>query len=162
MARLWARTTTYESVNPGDELPILVKWETADTIANFAALLQPEPPATSGDSGLEAAPAANDRALPRPSAPDGEGKGPALPPEALVSYVMELLEKGFPLTCLVAKGSRLELQSLAPVLAEDTLSLSGWVTGKEESAGQRLVECRVLVEKQGGTLAAEAIAVIAL
>ena len=40
MARLWARTTTFDSVNVGDELPILVKWETADTIARFAALLR--------------------------------------------------------------------------------------------------------------------------
>ena len=39
MARLWARTTSFESVEVGDELPILVKWETSETIDRFTALV---------------------------------------------------------------------------------------------------------------------------
>ncbi len=61
MARLWAMTTTFGSVNVGDQLPILVKWETQETIATpalvayMAELLEkafPIPSATAGD-GLE-------------------------------------------------------------------------------------------------------------
>jgi hypothetical protein len=38
MARLWARTVSFESVRVGDQLPILVKWETRETIERFLAL----------------------------------------------------------------------------------------------------------------------------
>ena len=96
MARLWARTTTFDLVNVGDELPILVKWETAETIARFAALLRPEPegPDQAPDSVLEAPPTAAS--------------------QALLSYVTELLEKGFPLPSITAQGSSLTLQVFAP------------------------------------------------
>ena len=112
MARLWARTTTFASVNVGDELPILVKWETAETIARFAALLGPESerPDESADSEPAAAPPA--------------------PAPALLSYVTELLEKGFPLPSITAQGSSLTLQVFAPVQAEDTISLAGRVVAK--------------------------------
>ena len=35
MPRLWAKTVTYDSVSVGDQLPILAKWETEETIAGF-------------------------------------------------------------------------------------------------------------------------------
>ena len=150
MARLWARTTTYESVGIGDELPILVKWETAETIRHFAILVSPEPSA-----GHDALPDAADDS-------DASRDGRDLPPQALVSYVTELLEKGFPLPSLLAEGSSLDLQLLAPVQAEDTLSLSGWVVGKEERGGHRLVECRVNIENQEGVRVAEASVAVSL
>ncbi len=114
MARLWAMTTTYESVNVGDQLPILLKWGTAAT------------------------------------------------PQALTDYVVELLAKGFPPPGVQGEGGRLELQTLAPALAEDTISLSGEVVEKREAAGRQLVECRVVVENQDGQRVAEATAVVAL
>ncbi len=117
MARLWAPTTTYESICLGDYLPIMVKWETAGT----------------------------EMTLP-----------------SLTAYITELLEKGFPPPSILAEDSRLEVKTLAPVPAEDTISLSGEVVDKRESGGKRLVECRVAVENQRGLRVAEATAVISL
>ena len=36
MATLWVKTTTYESVEVGDDLPILVKHESQETIDSYA------------------------------------------------------------------------------------------------------------------------------
>ena len=156
MARLWARTTSYESVSVGDSLPILVKWETAETIVRFADQLAPEP----AESEEETAP--SDTGTEMEAEIEGETRSVMAPPQALVSYVTELLEKGFPLTRIMAEGSSLELQSLAPVRAEDTISLSGAVVDKREAGGHRLVECRVTVENQDSQRVAEATAVISL
>ena len=144
MARLWARTTTFDSVNVGDELPILVKWETAETIARFAALLAPEPerPDQAPDPALEAPPTASS--------------------QALLSYVTELLEKGFPLPSITAQGSSLTLQVFAPVQAEDTISLAGRVVAKGQRNGLNLVECLISIENQDNRLVGEATAAISL
>ena len=144
MARLWARTTTFASVNIGDELPILVKWETAETIARFAALLAPESegPDQAPDSALEAPPTAAS--------------------QALLSYVTELLEKGFPLPSITARGSSLTLQVFAPVQAEDTISLAGRVVAKGQRDGLNLVECLISIENQDNRLVGEATAAISL
>ena len=167
MARLWAMTTTYESVNVGDTLPILVKWETAFTIGRFAAavaaaqakrdkiesdLASPEsgeasPPDAAGYAAEEAEDAAEDSVVPE---------------QALISYVTELLDKGFPPPGIQAEGSRLDFQSLAAVRLEDTISVAGQVVDKREAEGLRLVECRVALENQDGQRVAEATAVVAL
>ena len=115
MARLWARTTTYESVNAGDELPILVKWETADTIRQFRSLM--------GDGGEEEVGQADISET---------GDTSVAATQALVAYVIELLEKGFRVESIMAKGSSLSLRTFAPVNAEDTISLSGRVTAKQK------------------------------
>ena len=81
MARLWAKTVTFESVSVGDTLPILVKWETRDTISGFVALLATEDSAdavatsTGDEAELEAL------------------SGRSAPAQALLAYVTELLEK---------------------------------------------------------------------
>ena len=151
MARLWAKTASYESINVGDTLPILVKWETEDTISGFAALLSPD------------AEAADPKAVPDANlvAEDAARFAPA---QALLAYVTELLEKAFPVPNLMARGSRLELDLLAEVRPEDTISLTGRVVGKSEEpeAGLRLVECEVLIDNQNGQAVARAVAVVAL
>jgi hypothetical protein len=144
MGRLWAPTTTYDSVNPGDELPILVKWETTDTIWQFRSLVCAD--------GVEE---------PAQTAP-GESGEPAMAAQALVAYVIELLEKGFPVTAIMAEGSSLSLKTFRPVNAEDTISLSGAVTGKHSEGEIRSVECLVAIENQDNALVAEATAKIAL
>ena len=137
MARLWARTTTFDTVNPGDELPILVKWETSDTIRQFRSLVcedgKDEPTqADTGDSGEL-----------------------AMASQALVAYVIELLEKGFPVAAIVAEGSALSLKTFGPVNAEDTISLSGTVTGKRSEGQVNTVECLVTIENQDNVVVAE-------
>ena len=176
MARLWAMTTTYESVNVGDTLPILVKWETAFTIGRFAAAVAAEQAKRDNiESGLaspesgEASPSdaagyAAEEAEEVEEAEDAEdAEADTLVPElALISYVTELLDKGFPPPGIQAEGSRLDFQSLAAVRLEDTISVAGQVVDKREADGLRLVECRVALENQGGQRVAEATAVVAL
>ncbi len=38
MARLWARTAGFESVAVGDTLPVIIKWETEESIRRYVAL----------------------------------------------------------------------------------------------------------------------------
>ena len=170
MARLWAMTTTYESVNVGDTLPILVKWETAFTIGRFAAKVAAEQAKRDNiESGLaspesgEASPpdAAGYAAEEAEEAEDAEADT-LVPEQALIAYVTELLDKGFPPPGIQAEGSRLDFQSLAAVRLEDTISVAGQVVDKREAEGLRLVECRVALENQDGQRVAEATAVVAL
>ena len=144
MARLWARTTTFDTVEVGDELPILVKWETEETIASFAALLT-EGRAQDGEKGSA-----------------GNGAGVVLAGQALVSYVTELLEKGFPIPNIMAQGSVLSLRTIEPVNPEDTISLSGRVVGKQQEGELGSVDCLVKIENQDNVLVAEATARVVL
>ena len=173
MARLWAMTTTYESVNVGDTLPILVKWETAFTIGRFAAAVaaeqakrdKNESDLASPESGEapppDAAGYATEEVEEAEDAEDAEADT-LVPERALISYVTELLDKGFPPPGIQAEGSRLDFQSLAAVRLEDTISVAGQVVEKREADGLRLVECRVALENQDGQRVAEATAVVAL
>ncbi len=145
MARLWSKTTTYESVSAGDELPILVKWETSDTIRQFRSQLY-------GDGG------------------DGQGQQPdrgeldtvPMASEALFAYLIELLEKGFRIESIMAEGSSLTLRTFFPVTPEDTISLSGVVTGKDMEGEGNGVECSITIENQDNVVVAEATARMAL
>jgi hypothetical protein len=152
MAKLWARTVSFESVSVGDQLPILVKWETRETIERFIAL------ASAPFSGLEGSP---ELPVAEEAAPEGDTDVIA-PPAALMTYVVELLEKAFPLTRILAQGSRLELEPLVPVRPEDTISLSGQVISKEEEGGIRLVECEIIIENQSGQTVGRAVAKVPL
>ena len=86
MARLWAKTATFESISVGDGLPILVKWETKETIARSSRLFL----STSQQEPRDPAMAEEE--------PAPEYPGPAaLAVPGLVAYVAELLEKAFPI-----------------------------------------------------------------
>ena len=151
MARLWARRVTFESVSVGDQFPILVKSVTRESIDR---LNRPVSPARStSDSG----PDPGEELIRLTVAEASVTPGPAL-----VGYVAELLEKAFPLTAILARGSRLEVEAIRPAEAGDTITLSGQVVGKREGGGQRLVECEILVENQAGQPVAQALAVVSL
>lgn len=142
MARLWAMTATYESVQVGDELPIVVKWETAESIARFLAQIDPAAAAAAvADAGDAAA---------------------QLPAAMLDGYARELLEKGLPVPPEPADALRLDWQSRSPIAAGDTLSLSGRVTGKEERDGRRWIDCQITVSGADGQTLGTATAAVAL
>ena len=147
MARLWAKTVTFESVSVGDELPILVKWETEETIARFNAVLNPEAPEPDPEE--------------IPDDVTGTADSSASSP-ALAAYVLELLEKGFPITSILAQGSRLQLHPMIPVKPEDTITLTGLVVDKRIEKDRRLVECEVSIENQDGQTVARAEVVVCL
>ena len=129
-------TVDFDSVAVGDTLPVLIKWETEETIERYASL--------HGDW-------------------DGEEPPPqSLPSKTITSYVVELLAKGFPAELLEAEGSDVQVEHLAPVVANDTVSLSGHVTGKRVDGATRLVDCAVTVENDRGETVARALAVISI
>ncbi|HEU0022839.1 MAG TPA: hypothetical protein VFR55_14380 [Dehalococcoidia bacterium] len=142
MPTLWARTVNFESINPGDQLPIVIKWETVESIQRFNARAAANIPEDSPeDSGEDL---------------DTE---PALPSSALVAYVKELLAKAFPPESITAPTSRLDLELTAPVRAEDTISLSGKVVFKGEDG---LVECEIVIENHRQETIGRAAAVVTL
>ena len=138
MARLWAMTVDFDTVVVGDTLPVLIKWETEESISRYAAL---------HGQGSE----------------EGEGPAPeALPTQTVDGYITELLSKGFPPERLEAEGSSVAVEHLQPVRANDTISLSGRVVDKQTADGLRLVECAVAVENDRGEPVARARAVVSL
>ena len=135
MTRLWAPTADFNAIAPGDSLPVLIKWETDESIRRYAA---------------------------RHGGDDDNNNDDALPRQALAAYIIELLGKGFPPERLDAPGSTLDIEQLRPIRANDTISLSGQVTGKETADGQRLVHCAVTVENDRNEPVAQARAIISL
>ena len=149
MPRLWAKTTTFESVSLGDELPILVKWETEQSIQRFGDVQSPTASSDESAESGEKSPAQTDSVWSM----------------AFAEYVAELLEKGFQQPNLVSnlvsdfdskEGSQLKLEILLPVNLGDTLALSGSVVDKRVEQELRLVECRVIIENQSGETVASA------
>jgi len=138
MARLWAMTVDFDSVAVGDTLPVLIKWETEESIQRYSAL--------HGEGGDE-----TDSPAPE-----------SLPAKTVENYVTELLSKGFPLERLDAEGTAIVVEHLLPVRANDTISLSGLVVDRHTTDGLRLVECDVSVENDRGEPVARARAVISL
>ena len=134
MARLWAQTVEFDNITVGDQLPILVKWETEHTIRRFAG----------------------------PEDENEPGPPETLPQAALTAYVAELLGKAFPEERLSAEGSGFEITSLQPVALGDTTGISGRVANKREENGRRLVECDIVIEVDGAGIAAQARAVVSL
>ena len=137
MSRLWAMTVDFDAVAVGDTLPVLIKWETEESIRRYASLHG------AGDEASGAAPE-------------------ELPWQTVNGYVTELLSKGFPTERLEAEDSSVDVERLQPVRANDTISLSGWVTDKRVLGGLRLVECAVAVENDRGEPVARARAVVSL
>ena len=137
MARLWAMAVDFESVAVGDTLPVLIKWETAETIQRYAALHGEQ-----DEDDIEAA--------------------SSLPRQTVTSYIVELLSKGFPRERLDAEGSSLDVEHLHEVVANDTISLSGAVVGKRTDGGRGIVECAVAVENDRGEPVARARAFVCL
>ena len=136
MARLWAMTVDFESISVGDTLPVLIKWETEETILRYNSL--------HGEAG-------EDDEFPE-----------TLPEKTVESYIVELVGKGFPPERLDAEGSSLVVEHLLPVVANDTISLSGAVVEKRTSGGLQLVDCAVSVENDRGEPVARARAVVSL
>lgn len=128
MARLWAQTAEFDAISVGDTLPVVIKWETEESIRRYA-----------------------DR---------HGGDADALPRQALIAYIVELLGKGFPPESLDVEGGSLDVEQLSPVRADDTISLSGRVVDKAAAEGRRLVHCAVAVENDRGEPVARARAVI--
>ena len=147
MPRLWAMTTTFESVSVGDQLPILLKWETAESIRRFHAPLKP------------------DEVLPVSICKSGDieaGADHAVFNRALNAYVSELLEKGFPIPSDQAADSILDIQTLRPFKPGDIISLTGRVVDKRMEGDRRLVKCEIVVENQGAETVATATAIVGL
>ena len=107
---LWARTVTFESVSPGDRLPIVIKWETEEAIRRSNAA---DDAAAEDDDGLE----------------EGEE---FLNPAVIRGYAEELLLRAFPLESMEHPARRLELEVTGKVASSDTVSLSGLVVEKRE------------------------------
>ena len=157
MPTLWAKRVSYDSIGVGDDLPILVKHETQQTIDFYAR---------NAASGPIACPIERrhnrhideDYAGARASEETFGGTVSSGP--ATVAYVAELLEKGFPLPNLMGHGSQLEMRATRPIRPGDTITFTGMITAKREEDGNRLVDCEIIGESQDGQVVARARATI--
>lgn len=140
-------TVSFESINPGDQLPIVIKWETTESIQRFNARIAPN--------------AAEDQDSDEDLDQDADTE-PELHSSALTAYVKELLAKAFPPESITAPASRLDLELTAPVIAEDTISLSGKVLSKREDGAGGLVECEIVIENHRQESVGRAVAVVSL
>lgn len=152
MPRLWAKTVSFDSISVGDELPILVKWETEDTIQKFDELMSPESQSQSHEG----------ESAPHLESPATTQQVSITLITALTAYVAELLEKGFKLPNIVAKGSALDLDVKLPVSPGDTLVLSGSVIDKVVEQDLSLIKCQVIIENQSGDTVASAVSTISM
>lgn len=151
MARLWAKTVSFQSISVGDQLPILVKWDTQETIDQFDELAMPVCP-----------PDWHNLHTDKEFAEQGIFRGTVVPGPAIVAYIAELLEKAFPIASILDRGSHLETQAIEPVRPGDTVTFTGEVVGKREEQGLRLVECAIIGENQHGQIVARAVGVVSL
>ena len=140
MPRLWAQTVTFDSISVGDDMPILVKLGTEDAICSAGDLLKP---GTATESSTSAA-------------------SEQTPAADLNAYLLELLGKGFPIENIQSEGSSLTIESLQPVNAGDTISLTGRVVDKRQQGELKVVTCRMVVENRDGQIVAEAIAEVCM
>ena len=145
MPKLWAKTLSYDAVQVGDDLPILVKHESQETIDQYARLASTAP----RDNW-------NNLHTDEEYAKGGIFGGTVNMGVATVAYVAELLEKGFPLQGLMGEGSQLEMRATAPIRVGDTVTFTGQVTGKGEEAGKGWVECEVTGANQDDVVVARA------
>ena len=149
MATLWAKRVTYESVQVGDELPILVKHESQGSIDLYARYAPTGPK-----------PDWHDLHTDEEFAENGIFGGRVNTGVATVAYVAELLEKAFPVRSLMGYGSSLEMRATEPIRPGDTITFTGEVTDKREGDGHRLVECEVIGTNQLNQTVARAKAMI--
>lgn len=151
MATLWAKNVSFESVQVGDDLPILVKHESQVTIDNYAKYASTSPKA--GWSNLH---------TDKEYASQGIFGGTVNMGVATVAYVAELLEKAFSVRDVTAKGSTLKMRATEPFRDGDTVTFTGQVTGKQVVDGKNVVECEITGVNQRDQTIARANASIVL
>ncbi len=139
MPTLWARAATYDSIQVGDDLPILVKYETQETINAHAKLSRFAPRGPGRNLHTE-----------EEYARTAVFAGTVNAGAATVAYIYELLEKSFPIARLMAKGSRIEMRATEPFRPGDTVTFTGSVTEKGEPDGARCIICEVTGTNQLG------------
>ena len=132
MATLWAKTVSFESVQVGDDLPILVKHENQMTIDNYTKLASSAP--KPGWSNLH-----TDKEF----ASKGIFGGTVNMGVATVAYAAELLEKAFSIRDITGEGSSIEMRATEPFRDGDTVTFTGQVTAKRSQDGRNLVDCEI-------------------
>ncbi len=141
MPTLRARGTTFDAIQPGDNLPILIKEESPFSFNLCRSLLTPE-----GETP---------RLVKPPTGPDDkdtprEDNG-GMP---VAAYMAELLEKVFGTRALTRPGGRLQVESKLPFRIGDVASFSGQVAAKRDEGGKHLVDLELNASNyQGKTIA---------
>ena len=107
---LHARNVSFETIQVGDTLPILIKEESQHTINQYRKLAVIDPGNGWKDLHTDA-----------DFAQQGIFGGTVNIGMATVGYVAELLEKAFPVRAVLAAGAKLEMQARQPFRAGDAV-----------------------------------------
>ncbi|MDY6844400.1 MAG: MaoC family dehydratase [Thermodesulfobacteriota bacterium] len=132
---------SFEKIQIGDELSPITKMETIETIRDYLRLSRADEyvPGNVGERLHVDEEYSKDFVL---SGTSNQGV-------ATVGYVSEMLEGSFPLSSLL-RGSTLEVKTIAPVRAGDTITIHGKVVDKVVKNDKKSVRCEIYVENQNG------------
>lgn len=143
------RPVTFDSIDVGDELPSFTIGETQETI-NGARL-----------------PISDDEVIPRnihtdpEFAKDGLFAGTVNAGVTTMAYINQMLEQWFPASAFYNSG-RLLFKAIEPFRPGDNVTFIGFITGKREEGGKKIVECEVKGTNQHGKLIGVAEATVVL
>jgi acyl dehydratase len=151
MGGLQAASVSFEAIQVGDTLPALVKKESQETIDAYRALAIPGERTNWKDLHTD------------PSfAQQGIFGGTVNMGVATVGYMAQLLETGFPVRAILARGARLSMQARQPFRAGDVVSFTGTVVAKRHDGVQRLVDLELVGTNTIGQTVARAAATVVL
>lgn len=142
---------TFESATVGDDLPVLQKTETQETIDTYTRLIVQRRPRTFQSNNLH-----TDQQF----ADQGIFRGTVNYGVVTAAFMMELLQKAFPFQSV--QGCSLNMRALEPVRAGDTVTLSGRVLDKRVENGVRVVDVEISGVNQLGQSVAAAKATLPL
>ena len=148
--QLQADTVTFENVAEGDELPVVTKTETQQTIDDYSRLALPPLPGDWRDLHSD-----------EEFAQGGIFGGTVNLGVTTCAYLMEVLERAFPLTAIF-NGGFMEMRATEPICAGDTVTFTGRVSGKRVHKGRKLVDVELAGANQLGQRVALARATVHL
>ncbi len=146
-----AASVTFESIQVGDELPVLEKTESQETINGYTELNRREDAPVQRGANLH-----TDEGY----AQAGIFAGTVNQGVVTCAYLYELLQMAFPMANVYR--STFNMRALEPFRPGDVVSFTGKVLEKREEGGQRLVDVEVTGTNQLGQTIASAKATVPL
>ncbi len=144
-----AMGVTFDSINPGDELPSFTIGETQESINSSRLAIEDDEP------------------IPRNIHTDPEFAktgmfgGTVNAGVTTMAYINQMLEQWFPASAFYDNG-RLLYKAIEPLRPGDTVTFTGSVTAKRREGAKKIVECEVKGTNQGGRLIGVAEATLVL
>ena len=130
---------TWDSVQVGQELPILVRTETQEEINNYLKL---------NERGRNRQFESKNLHVDEEFAKTGIFAGTVNYGVTTCGFMLECLQQVFPTQALYTAGSSFTMRAIEPIRSMDVIVYSGRVTGKRTEGGKRLVDVDLIGTNQ--------------